>query len=228
MKVKLLAHTPEPDKNCAAAAFTTYSKREPSDILESMTEEKAREVIKRVVSCGHHSVIEHASFTFAIEGISRACSHQLVRHRIASYSQQSQRYVKFDSVNYVTPGTIAEKKEALEEYGRAIGEAIKAYDTLLKLGIPAEDARYLLPNSAHTNLVMSMNARELVHFFKLRCCERAQWEIKELAVEMLREVKKAAPIIFENAGPNCVNGPCPEGKAACGKIGEIREKFKKL
>lgn len=228
MKVKLLAHTPEPDKTCAAAAFTTYSKREPSAILEGMTQEKAREVIKRVVSCGHHSVIEHANFTFAIEGISRACSHQLVRHRIASYSQQSQRYVKFDSVNYVTPGTIAEKKEALEEYGRAIGEAIKAYDNLLKLGIPAEDARYLLPNSAHTNLVMSMNARELVHFFKLRCCERAQWEIKELAVEMLREVKKAAPIIFENAGPNCVNGPCPEGKATCGKIGEIREKFKKL
>lgn len=228
MKAKLIAHTPEPDRTCAAAAYTTYSKREPSKILEGMTEEKAKEVLRRVVGCGHHSVIEHANFTFAIEGISRACSHQLVRHRIASYSQQSQRYVKFDSVNYVTPGTIAEKKEALEEYGRAIGGSIKAYDKLLKLGIPAEDARYLLPNSAHTNLVMSMNARELVHFFRLRCCERAQWEIKELAVEMLREVKKAAPILFENAGPTCINGPCPEGKAACGKIGEIREKFKNL
>jgi len=228
MKAILIAHTPEPDKTCAAAAFTTYSKREPSAILEGMTEEKAKEVIHRVVGCGHHSVIEHANFTFAIEGISRACSHQLVRHRIASYSQQSQRYVKFDSVNYVTPHTIAEKKEAAAEYGRIMGEMQKSYALLLSMGIPAEDARYALPNSAYTNLVVSMNARELIHFFRLRCCERAQWEIKELAIEMLKEAKKTAPIIFENAGPNCVGGPCPEGKAACGRIGEIREKFKNI
>lgn len=228
MKAKLIAHTPEPDRTCAAAAYTTYSKREPSKILEGMTDEKAKEVLRRVVGCGHHSVIEHANFTFAVEGISRACSHQLVRHRIASYSQQSQRYVKFDQANHVTPHTIAEKKEAAEEYRRIMEETQKGYGRLLALGIPAEDARYALPNSACTNLVVSMNARELVHFFRLRCCERAQWEIKELAIEMLKEAKKTAPIIFENAGPNCINGPCPEGKAACGKIGEIRERFKKL
>lgn len=217
IKVKLVRYTPEPDKACAAAAYSTFSKKTPEALFEGLSDEKAREILKRVVGYGHHSVIEHANFTFAIEGISRACSHQLVRHRLASYSQQSQRYVKFNEMEYATPNLIKGNEQAMRIYEEAMKAAAKAYDELKSI-VPAEDARYVLPNAALTNVVMTMNARALLHFFKLRCCSRAQWEIRQMSYLMLQEAKKVAPIIFENAGASCdQDGTCPEGDLSCGR-----------
>jgi thymidylate synthase (FAD) len=194
--------------------------------------EQARNAIRRVLGYGHYSVIEHASFTFSVEGVSRALTHQLVRHRIASYTQQSQRYVTYDTLeDYVAPRSISENKKAKKIYNDTLKQISDAYQRLLKLDIPEEDARFLLPNAAKTNILITMNARELRHFFNLRCCERSQWEIREMAIEMLRQAKKAAPSLFENAGPSCVeSGYCPEGKLkppTC-RIEEIKRRFKEL
>ena len=158
---------------------------------------------------GHHSVIEHAVFTFSVEGVSRALTHQLVRHRVASYSQQSQRYVSMKEPSYVTPHTVQDDPEALKVF--------EDTGKLESMGIPAEDARYLLPNGCTTNITITMNARELLHFFSLRCCNRAQWEIREMADRMLELCREVSPVIFRDAGPPCVRGPCPEGKLSCGK-----------
>jgi thymidylate synthase (FAD) len=165
---------------------------------------------------GHTSVVEHTCFTFAISGVSRSLTHQLVRHRIASYSQQSQRYVNLSNPQYVVPPTIAGNSEMSAEY-RATMELIwRQYNALLQLGIPAEDARYVLPNATCTNILVTMNARELLHFFELRCCLHAQWEIRELADAMLDEVKQVAPTIFAHAGASCeARGVCPEKKTDC-------------
>ena len=187
-----------------------------------MSDEKVEGILRKVVGYGHHSVIEHANFTFAIEGISRACSHQLVRHRLASYSQQSQRYVKFGEMEHATPDLIKNNERAVRVYEDAMKAAAKAYLELKEL-VPAEDARYVLPNAALTNLVMTMNARELLHFFRLRCCNRAQWEIRRMSALMLQEVKKIAPVIFENAGASCEQGECPEGDLSCGKWRNVRK-----
>jgi thymidylate synthase (FAD) len=178
------------------------------------------------------SVIEHASFTFSIEDVSRAMTHQLVRHRLASYTQQSQRYVKYDTLkSYVTPPTIANNPDAQKIFEGALEHVSNVYNKLLEMGIPKEDARYILPNAAKTNIVVTMNARELRHFFNLRCCARSQWELREVAIEMLRQVKRVAPSLFENAGPTCVElGYCPEGKMKppeC-NIEEIKRQFKNL
>lgn len=194
--------------------------------------EQARNAIRRVLGYGHYSVIEHASFTFSAEGVSRALTHQLVRHRIASYTQQSQRYVTYDTLeHYVTPISISESGEAKETYNDTLRHISDAYQKLLKLGVPKEDARFLLPNAAKTNILITMNARELRHFFSLRCCERSQWEIREMAIEMLRQAKQAAPALFENAGPSCVQlGYCAEGKLkppTC-RIEEIKRRFMQL
>jgi len=177
-------------------------------------------------------VIEHAYFTFSIEGASRAMTHQLVRHRIASYTQQSQRYVAYDTLeNYVTPSSIANNKEAKKTYDSTLEKISETYQNLLKMEIPKEDARFILPNAAKTNIMVTMNARELRHFFNVRCCARAQWEMREIAAEMLKQAKKATPALFENAGPNCVElGYCPEGKmkpAEC-DIAEIKKRFQNL
>ena len=134
---------------------------------------------------GHHSVIEHAVFTFSVEGVSRALTHQLVRHRVASFSQQSQRYVSMDSATYVTPHTIEGNADAEKLFDSVMDDIWDAYKKLEGMGIPAEDARYLLPNGCTTNITITMNARELLHFFSLRCCNRAQWEIREMADQML-------------------------------------------
>ncbi|MCL0086424.1 FAD-dependent thymidylate synthase, partial [Thermodesulfovibrionales bacterium] len=176
--------------------------------------------------------LEHASFTFAIEGISRACSHQLVRHRIASYSQQSQRYVSEEAgFDYVIPPVIKEDEDLKRRFEDLMAESQEAYNytvgRLREKGIKGEsanqDARFILPNAAETKIMVSMNARELLHFFRVRCCNRAQWEIREMAVEMLRLVKKTAPLIFSKAGPECLYSPCPEGEYTCGKMKEVRE-----
>ena len=143
-------------------------------------------------------------------------THQLVRHRMASFSQQSQRYVSMDDASYVTPHTIEGNEDALRLYESVMDDIWKAYGKLEEMGIPAEDARYLLPNGCTTNITITMNARELLHFFSLRCCNRAQWEIREMADQMLRICKEQSPVIFRNAGPPCIRGPGPEGKKTCG------------
>ncbi|MEM2336255.1 MAG: FAD-dependent thymidylate synthase [Candidatus Bathyarchaeia archaeon] len=232
MRVKLLRYTADPELLCGAAALTSSKSGSPSEIFDSIDLERARQTIKRVTGYGHMSVIEHASFTFSIEEVSRALTHQLVRHRIASYTQQSQRYVTYDTLKkYVTPPTIAQNSEAKKIFDETLESISAAYKKLLEMGIPKEDARYILPNAAKTNIVVTMNARELRHFFNLRCCARSQWELREVATEMLRQVKRVAPSLFENAGPTCVElGFCPEGKMKppeC-NIEEIKKRFKSL
>ena len=144
-------------------------------------------------------------------------THQLVRHRVASYSQQSQRYVSMDSASYVTPHTVENDLEASKVFDETMDAIWDAYRRLEEMGIPPEDARYLLPNGCTTNITITMNARELLHFFSLRCCNRAQWEIREMADRMLEICREQSPVIFREAGPPCIRGPCPEGKKSCGK-----------
>lgn len=220
MEVKLIAYTPNPDRVCAAAAFTSWKKKSTKNLFEELSPKEADDFLRKVIGFGHTSVTEHASFTFSVQGVSRACTHQLVRHRIASYTQQSQRYVKFtpEEIKYVTPKEIEKKPELKRKYDKMIVEIAKFYKEMLDSGVNPEDARYILPNAAETNIVVTMNARELLHFFGLRLCNRAQWEIRELAEKMLSEVKKVAPVLFERAGARCEEyGYCPEGELSCGK-----------
>lgn len=232
LKVKLLRYTADPELLCGTAALTSTRGGSPSGTFEKMNPDTAKRIIKRVIGYRHVSVIEHASFTFSVEDVSRAMTHQLVRHRVASYTQQSQRYVTYDTLEkYVAPPSIADKAEAKKMFDETLKRISETYKKLLKLGIPKEDARFILPNAAKTNIIVTMNARELRHFFNLRCCVRAQWEIREVATEMLKQVKKVAPALFENAGPSCVElGYCPEGKLKppeC-NITEIKRRFQSL
>ncbi|MDR0523004.1 MAG: FAD-dependent thymidylate synthase [Candidatus Methanoplasma sp.] len=213
LKVALLACTRDADAICAAAGRSCYSEESSADLLGSGDPER---VLGKIVGMGHHSVIEHAVFTFSAEGVSRALTHQLVRHRLASYSQQSQRYVPSESPSYVVPETVKADAGALRRYEEAMEAIWEAYAELRKT-VPAEDARYVLPNGCSTNITITMNARELLHFFSMRCCERAQWEIRALAEEMLSICRRESPTIFRDAGPPCARGPCPEGKLSCGR-----------
>ena len=232
MKVKLLRYTADAELLCGTAALTSTKSGSPSEILEKMNMETAQRVIKRVTGYGHVSVIEHGSFTFSIEGVSRVLTHQLIRHRIASYTQQSQRFVAYNTLEkYVTPPSILEHMEAKKIFDETLEKISETYQKLLKLGIKKEDARFILPNAAKTNIIVTMNARELRHFFNLRCCTRSQWEIREVAIEMLKQAKKTAPALFENAGPSCVElGYCPEGKIKppeC-NVEEIKKRFRSM
>jgi thymidylate synthase (FAD) len=228
MHVELLTHTPEPEQVVAAAARLCYSDASISELMEKSRTDR-QVFLEKITSLGHLSVLEHVSFSFGVEGISRACSHQLVRHRLASYSQQSQRYVSHQQrFSAVTPGTIAEQPELQERYQSLLDQIHEFYGELLEAGIPAEDARFVLPNAATTKIVITMNGRELLHFFALRCCRRAQWEIQEMAKKMLTLIKPLAPILFATAGPGCVNGVCPEGKMTCGHAAEVRQEFLSL
>ena len=228
IKVKLLDYTPEPERVVAMAARLCYSAVGAEELSERLSEEKVKEMVRKMVALGHASTIEHVSFTFGIEGVSRVLTHQLVRHRIASYDQQSQRYVAAHGFEYITPPTIAENPEAKAKYDALLEEIRRTYDELTGMGIPKEDARYVLANAAETKILVTMNARSLLHFFNLRCCHRAQWEIRDMAYKMLAEVKAVAPTQFHNAGASCVNsGFCPEGAMTCGKLQEmltLREK----
>ncbi len=252
MDVKLLRYTPDGEKLIASAAKLCYSPVGVGEIEEGLTEENVDRFLNNLISIGHESPIEHISFTFAAEGVSRTLTHQLVRHRIASYSQQSQRYVKLDQFDYIIPPEVEADPRAREIFIRAMEEDQKSYDEIVKIlsekhfkelldqGVEEkkarrdgekkaiEDARYVFPNACETKIVYTMNARTLLHFFRLRTCNRAQWEIRELATRMLVEVRKVYPTIFKNAGPSCITGPCPEGKMTCGRIVEVREKFKNL
>ena len=266
LKVKIIAHTPEPDKVVAQAGKLCYSAVGVDELTQKLTEEEIARYVNMLASIGHESPLEHVSFTFAIEGISRACTHQIVRHRIASYSQQSQRYVKLEQFEYIIPPAIESNPEAKKIFIEAMERDQKAYDELVDLLLEdilidkhaadygscireilkenpdvvpdrskvldlyaekflkeygkaekqaIEDARYVFPNACETKIVITMNARSLLHFFNVRCCNRAQWEIREMATEMLKECKKIAPALFKKAGPDCVYGKCGEGKMSC-------------
>jgi len=229
MKVALLQHTPDPELTVALAARLCYSQVDIEALKGRLTGADIKNFLDKIMSLGHQSVLEHASFTFGIEGISRVTSHQLVRHRVASYSQQSQRYVSHkERFSVVTPPTIAADPGYAALFEAQIAALHSAYAALVEAGVPAEDARYLLPNATETKILVTMNARELLHFFGVRCCERAQWEIRAMAIEMLKLVRPVAPTIFKKAGPGCLGGPCPEGSMCCGKMTEVREFFRSL
>lgn len=217
MIVELLRYTNEPEKTCAVAGRLCYSSVGIEELKEKLTQEKIEDILTRIIKSGHMSVLEHASFTFGVEGVSRALLAQLTRHRIASFSVQSQRYVRFDkkTPDFVIPPKIAKDENLLNQYNEFLKISQDYYNKFLAAGIPAEDARYVLPNASSTKIVMTMNARELRHFFELRCCNRAQWEIRNMACQMLKLAKEAAPILFADAGPNCLRGGCTEDKP-CG------------
>ncbi|ACQ52526.1 FAD-dependent thymidylate synthase [Clostridium botulinum] len=241
MKVKLLEYTPNAEKLIASAAKLCYSSSGIEDLQNNLDKEKVDKFLNMLMSYGHESPIEHVSFTFGIEGVSRSLTHQLVRHRIGSYSQQSQRYVRLDQFEYVIPPSVEKDEEAKKIYIETMKSCQKSYDNIANIlkekyinnglrDIDAEkkaieDARYVFPNACTSKIIVTMNARSLMNFFRHRCCNRAQWEIRELAEIMLFEVKDVAPTLFKYCGPGCVNGPCPEGKMSCGKIKEVREKY---
>ncbi|HEY5561632.1 MAG TPA: FAD-dependent thymidylate synthase [Clostridiaceae bacterium] len=241
MKVKLIQYTKDPEMLVAAAAKLCYSPVGVEDILEDLDSKNIDKFLSNLLSVGHESPIEHVSFTFAIEGVSRSLSHQLVRHRIASYSQQSQRYVALQQFEYIIPPEIEESEDSKKIFIEAMKKCQEAYcelyialnnkylsQSMTKFSSEkkaAEDARYVFPNACETKIMVTMNARSLNNFFNVRCCNRAQWEIRNLAKEMLKLVKEVAPTLFKTSGPSCVKGACREGKMSCGKGIEVRENF---
>ncbi len=253
LNVTLIAHTPCPEKTVAAAAKLCYSASGAVDLMDGLDEQKTQSFVQMLAEIGHESPLEHAVFTFAVEGISRACSHQLVRHRIASYSQKSQRYVDENDFEYIIPPEIEKIPKACEEFRetmKLLGQRYEALAEILTENHKAEfisqgmdeneasskarkkaneDARFILPNACETKIVITMNARSLLNFFRHRCCSRAQWEIKAVADKMLELCIDVAPSLFSKAGPSCVmSGKCPEGKMTCGKYSEVTEYYKSL
>ncbi len=217
MDVRLLFHTPDPERAIAAAARLCYAPVGAAELLDTMTDEAVQRVLKTIITSGHTSTLEHASYTFAIDGVSRALTHQLVRHRLASYNQQSQRYVSYaEEPHFICPPAVAANPEAHKRFKAANAAAFSAYRELIESGVAPEDARYLLPNAMETKIVVTMNVRELLHFLELRCCKRAQWEIRDLALAMLELAEPTAPYIFMDAGASCRRGPCREGRMTCG------------
>ncbi len=249
LKVTLLAYTPEPEKTVAAAAKLCYSSAGIDEIEEGLTPERVGRFLGTLSDVGHESPVEHVSFTFGIEGVSRSLLAQITRHRIASFSVKSQRYVKEGGFSYVVPPEIDACPAARERFAAAMERDRRDYEELFTLLFErrkaeylaegksedeaakaaeksaAEDARFVLPNACETQLVLTMNARSLRNFFRLRCCNRAQWEIRALADEMFRLVYAVAPGLFEKAGPSCLYGKCSEGKMSCGKSDAVREHF---
>ncbi len=252
IKVSLIAHTPNPEQVVAAAAKLCYSDAHIEDLMENLTPDKTREFLQKLNDLGHASPTEHASFTFAIEGVSRTLLAQITRHRIASFSVQSQRYVRLDDFRYVIPPEIEAVPEAKQAFiesmnqdaqrylalaqqledahtARLIAEGMTEKAARTKASKQAnEDARFVLPNACETKMIMTMNARSLQNFFNLRCCNRAQWEIRELAKQMLALVYGVAPTLFADAGPRCRKGACPEGRMCCGKAAEVRAEYDEL
>lgn len=251
-KVILLAHTPEPEKTVACAAKLCYSSSNIEDLHKGLTDDKVNSFVEMLSEIGHESPIEHATFTFGIEGVSRSLLAQITRHRIASYSVKSQRYVSEGCFEYVTPPEIAAIPEALELYKKTMQQTQDAYDSLTEVLTAKhkaeflaegkdektaarlaqkkaiEDARFVLPNACETQMVVTMNARSLHNFFRHRCCNRAQWEIREIAEQMLRLVSEVSPQLFKKAGPPCLSGKCPEGKMTCGKMNEVRAFYEEM
>ena len=251
-KVTLITHTAMPEKIVASAAKLCYSPSDIDHIMDGLTEEKTASFVEMLAEIGHESPIEHASFTFGIEGVSRALLAQITRHRMASFSVQSQRYVSETHFEFVLPPEIESIPEAKAEFLQAMEEDQRHYNRLTELlkekhkaamlaegkdektadrmaqKKAIEDARFVLPNACDTKMILTMNARSLRNFFAHRCCNRAQWEIRDVAIQMLNLVREAAPYLFAKSGPSCVSGNCPEGKMTCGKIQEVRAYFKEL
>ena len=216
VQVALISYSPDAELIIAAAARISSSAISTRELLTKMTPKQVSNLLKQLISAGHLSPFEHVSFTFAIGGVSRVTTHQLVRHRLASYTQQSQRYVSLKKLDYVTPFTISTHQQIRAKYDEAVQVAHKLYSEMLDAGIPAEDARYVLPQAIETQLVMTMNARELIHACSLRLCERAQWEIRELFERIKTEVEKVAPFIGAELKPKCYDlGYCNE-RESCG------------
>jgi thymidylate synthase (FAD) len=233
-QVRLVQHTERPDEVIASAARLCYADS-TEGLLEAQSAEDAAALVRRLNAMGHHSPLEHASFTFYLEGVSRVLTHQLVRHRIASYSQRSQRYVAHDRFDYVIPPQLegrtvevdGSEVDAVDYFRETMGMIAERYaalnDALGRTGESSnEDARYVLPNACETKIFVTMNARELLHFFGERLCRRAQWEIRHVADMMLDEARPVAPAALQGAGPKCVRlGGCPEGKMTCGRYAEM-------
>lgn len=219
--VSIISHTENPLETIYRAARQCYSAGSVA-AMEPVSREKMAELVQRCIRSGHTSVLEHASFTFAISGVSRALSHQLVRHRMASYSQQSQRFVKVEDIEYVCPPSLRDETSADRAYFlSALKRAAHTYKTIVADGVPAEDARFILPNATATNIVVSMNCRAMLHFLEERCCSKAQWEIRELAWSMRQKLVKILPEVFETVGPKCWHiGYCPEDRG-CGFFAKL-------
>ena len=252
MNVQLLAHTPNPEEVIAAAAKLCYAKSDIQGLLDKLTPEKTEAFLDHLASLGHESPIEHVSFTFGIEGVSRALLAQITRHRLASYSVQSQRYVEKSGFEYILPPEIEAIPEAKALFIREMEHDAEVYTALRDILVKKhtadnlaagmnekdaafaagkkanEDARMVLPNACDTRMIVTMNARSLYNFFRQRCCNRAQWEIRAVACEMLKLVKAVAPTLFKNAGPTCVKGACSEGSYSCGAAKQMRDYFKSL
>lgn len=240
-KVTLISYTPNPERAVACAAKLCYSSVDIEALAKGLTEEKAESFVDMLMDMGHESPIEHITFTFGIEKVSRAFLAQITRHRIASYSVQSQRYVRENNFEYVIPPEIEKDGHTKEEFINAMEDSINHYNVLadkLKQNYivqgmkekqaekkAIEDARFVLPNACETKIICTFNARSLLNLFSLRCCNRAQWEIRDVATQMLMLVKKVAPHIFKNAGPACVSGRCSEGKMTCGEAQKMRKYF---
>jgi thymidylate synthase (FAD) len=253
MKVVLLSHTDNPERIVAAAAKLCYSEVGVGELMDNLAEEDVGRFVDMLLNeLGHESPIEHANFTFGIEGVSRSFLAQITRHRLASYSVQSQRYVKLENFKFVIPPSIENDKNAKDMFLESMRCDAENYLNLTKLlekkyseelissGIPEkkarrlsgkmaiENARFVLPNACETKMIVTMNARSLLNFFKQRCCNRAQWEIREVAEKMLKLVYDLAPSIFRKAGPPCLFESCPEGKMSCGKMAEVRKRYEEL
>ncbi len=247
MNVDLISYTNLPENLISVAGKVCYSNESLSNIKKKVTNESSKKFVKNLMEFGHESPIEHASFTFGIEGVSRSLLAQITRHRIASFSVQSQRYVTEEDFSFVIPPKIEENEESKKVFLEFMENAKKCYSKLINilnetnkgeggdshnsksvLRKSSEDARFVLPNACVTKFVVTMNARSLLNFFRLRCCNRAQWEIRALAHKMLSIVYKVAPEIFKNAGPSCINGGCGEGSMSCKKADEMRKKIEKI
>ncbi len=232
LRVELIRGTEDADKLVALGARLCYAAVDVQDLREKIDAKDQQNFISRVMDSGHLSVLEHASFTFAVEGVSRVLLAQLTRHRIASFSVQSQRYVSMgEGFDYIVPPAIAALGEQAEQTYRDQMRQMHQWYTDWQSALGGakesanEDARFVLPGACATRLIVTMNARELLHFFALRCCNRAQWEIRAMAREMFRLAYASAPALFAQAGPGCVSGACPEGKMTCGKAAQVRESF---
>ena len=229
LKVILLRHTLSPEETIALSAKLCYSKSTIEDLKEKISQKDQSAFIEKLMGMGHESVLEHVTFSFGVEGVSRVLLAQLTRHRIASFSVQSQRYVSYENgFGFIMPDSIAALgEEAVQEYQKQMDTIESWYvEWQKKLGKGEksnEDARFVLPNACETRLVVTMNVRELRHFFSLRMCNRAQWEIRRMAEEMFKICLDIAPALFMDAGPACIRGKCPEGEKTCGMAPEIRK-----
>ncbi|MCI5551012.1 MAG: FAD-dependent thymidylate synthase [Clostridiales bacterium] len=229
--VVLIEYTPNPDSVVAAAGRLCYSNADIDALRTRVSEKDQTKYLTMLRKLGHLSTFEHVSFTFGIEGVSRALLAQITRHRIASFSVQSQRYVGQsgeDGIDYILPPEI---EKLGDEYAKRFADQMDMMDKWYREWLELlgeggkEDARFVLPNAAATRMVVTMNARELNHFFALRCCNRAQWEIRDVAWQMLKLAHEAAPALFDECGPECLRGRCPEGKMCCGRMDEVRARY---